>query len=108
MTQTLPKLPADFEWVIAVEADRTHVSLYQINPKGQDEEVEDDDIGEVAAGLADRNRGFIKRRTFKHPALIDREEWEAACVTEAETLYVEYLASNRHAAWADDLMRRSR
>lgn len=91
----LPELPENMEWVVHAEADRFTVNLSYRPPANGDS-------GKPMLC------GYIRSHTHRHSAVIDRAEWETEVVNAARHLWTHYTEGNRHAAWADELMRRSR
>jgi hypothetical protein len=96
----LPKLPQGFEWVINADADRFTVSLAHVPVRREINPDVDNEFSEAA--------GYVMSHTHKHPAVMTRAEWEYQVVNAASHLWTNYTEGNRHAEWADELMRRSR
>lgn len=92
----LPKIPEPYEWVISTDSDRTTVHLAIGNPNRDRDQVKID------------SSGFLKHHTFKHAVDVERFSWEEEAVKAAEALWAAYLAANKHAKWADEMIRKSR
>ena len=95
-TLELPTLPDNMEWVIHAEADRFTVNLSYKVPK------EDLDSDKPVSC------GYVKSHTHRHDVVIEQGEWEEAVCHAAQHLWTHYTEGNRHAVWADELMRRNR
>lgn len=96
----LPDLPADMEWVVHADSDRFTVNLsYKRSYRAEDDDTSSDDT---------RRDGYVMSHTHRHPAVIEREEWEAEVVSAANHLWTHYSEGIHHANWADELMRRNR
>lgn len=104
-TTDLPKLPEGFEWVIQANADRFTVSLSHAPVR---REINPDVDNEFDDKLTTEASGYIMSHTHKHPAVMTRAEWEYQVTNAANHLWTNYTEGNRHAEWADELMRRSR
>lgn len=95
----LPELPAELEWVVHADSDRFTVSLSHVRPPNWDGGVSEDKPTQA---------GYIMSHTHKHPAVMTRAEWEDEVTNAAKSVWTHYTEGNKHAAWADELMRRSR
>lgn len=100
----LPDLPDGLEWVVHADPDRFTVHLSTC-PKQN--EVINPDVDDEFKDREDKC-GYLMSHTHKHPAVVTREAWEQEVVNAAEYLWVHYTEGNRHAKWADELMRRGR
>lgn len=100
----LPDLPDGLEWVVHADPDRFTVHLSTCPKRG--EQTEED--GEESSDDKPTACGYLMSHTHKHQAVVKREDWEREVINAAEYLWTHYTEGNRHAAWADELMRRSR
>ena len=95
LTQQLPTLPDNMEWVIHAEADRVTVNLSRKVP------YRGDNTESVSVG-------YVKSHTHRHACPIKREDWEELVVNTANHLWTQYTEGILYAQWADELMRESR
>lgn len=90
----LPELPDGLEWVVNAEAERFTVTLSYCVPENADREA--------------RAAGYIAHHTHRHPAVMTQAQWEGDVINAAKHLWTNYTEGNKHAQWADEIMRRSR
>jgi hypothetical protein len=104
VSYNLPELPPNMEWVIHAQADRFTVNLSYKVPDTADPDLYLDESSDDRTEYS----GYVMSHTHKHPAVITRSEWEQEVTNAARYLWTHYTEGNRHAKWADEIMRRSR
>src|ERR1700752_1135179 len=82
----LPELPDGLEWVVHADSDRFTVSLSHARPKVTNLDVDAPTEGKV--------NGYVMSHTHKHPAVIQRAEWEYEVCNAAQHLWTHYTEGN--------------
>lgn len=104
----LPLLPDGMEWVVHAESDRftVHIALRPPKAEASGELIIEDD----SHGSEDKTNasGYVRSYTRRHSIVITRKAWEEEVYNAARDALTSYEEANRHAVWADEIMRRSR